>query len=316
MEAEPAEPEKRARVPGWLKAVLKIAFSAGVLGWFAWAIDLEKLELFVANASWPLMGGVALICVLRVFVGGWRFHLLLRPLARVPISTLSAHIFVGFIYNNFLPSAVGGDAVRVLLLDKEAPGVTKTESATLIFVERIQGLWALWLMGAIAAPFAGLAPAPAAMVWTCVGLTFGLSALGILLILKAPDRRFRDAWRAVLTSPRDFLLALLGSWLFQWSAVFVTWLVARAFGIDLPQAAFYALIPLVYLATLAPISFGGVGLREAASVYLFGTLGVSMEASLILALGNYLTLLIPGAVGVGVQLAGWIRGRRQRRKRG
>jgi uncharacterized membrane protein YbhN (UPF0104 family) len=317
MEPEAApEPKKKPRVPLWLKTLLKVSFSAAVIAWFAYAVDVEQLKLFKENASWPLVGLVFVIGVLRGPVGGWRFQMLLRPIKRVAVTTLTKHLFIGMIYNNFLPSSVGGDAVRVILLEKY--GVTKTDSATLIFVERIQGLWALWLMAGIAAPFAGLTGTPVLLVWGCFGLTFGLSAIGIAFILKAPDRwllhwilqRAREAWRKVLKSPREFFLALFGSALFQVSAVFLTWLVGYAFGVDIPPAGFIAVVPLIWLATLIPISFGGVGLREAAAVYLFGHLGVSMEGSLVLALGNYLTILIPGAVGVGVQVFDWARRRR------
>src|SRR5687768_1350916 len=51
----------------------------------------------------------------------------------------------------------------------------------------------------------------------------------------------------------------------------------RAFGVAQPFTVFMFFIPLTFLAVLLPISPGGLGVHEAALVYLFGSVGVAAE---------------------------------------
>ena len=93
------------------------------------------------------------------------------------------------------------------------------------------------------------------------------------------------------------VLALAASFPFQLLSIAVTWLVARAFGIDVSFGLCSALVPLVWFFTMIPVSLGGVGLREVAFVYLFGSMGAPDEAGLLLSLGTYFALVMVGLVG-------------------
>ena len=72
---------------------------------------------------------------------------------------------------------------------------------------------------------------------------------------------------------------------------------ALAFGIEISFSACVALVPLVWLITLLPVSIGGIGLREASFALLLGTVGIGTEESLLISLGTYAALLVSGAVG-------------------
>ena len=88
----------------------------------------------------------------------------------------------------------------------------------------------------------------------------------------------------------------------QVASIAVSWVVARALAIEVSLWAFIAVVPLVWLVTMLPISIGGIGLREASFAYFLGTVGVSAEASLLISLGTFGSLLLNGAVG-GLLLA-------------
>ena len=309
LDSPPAAPTRdRPKIPTWVKTLLKMGFSGLVLWWFWSVLDVKKLSLFLDRAAPLTIAAVAALSLIHVALGAWRFRFLVKQVKDVPLSTLMIHSFIGATYNNLLPSAIGGDAVRVLLL--RPYGVTMAQGASFIFEERIMGVWAVWFMGALALPFANLPTEPLLICLSMIFLTISLSALGIWAIFKAPDkwlvfgplRDSRATIRETFRHPKEFVLALIGSFLFQWTAVYGTYLVSEAFSLGVPASAFYALIPLVYLVTLLPLSFGGVGLREASFVYLFGFVGVSMEASLILSLGTYVSLLLPGLFGLPLQL--------------
>lgn len=106
---------------------------------------------------------------------------------------------------------------------------------------------------------------------------------------------------ALLAShPGTLLVAFILSILFQIASIALSWVVALAFGIDVSFIACLALVPLVWLVTLLPISLGGIGLREASFAYLFGTIGIGAEASLVISLGTFAALVMTGSVGAGL----------------
>ena len=74
-------------------------------------------------------------------------------------------------------------------------------------------------------------------------------------------------------------------------------MAACAFRIDVTALEVFAFVPLIWFLTMVPLSLGGLGVREAGFVYLFGTVGVAEGASLLLSLGTYAGLVAAGAVG-------------------
>ncbi|RZV59985.1 MAG: hypothetical protein EX270_01170, partial [Pseudomonadales bacterium] len=85
------------------------------------------------------------------------------------------------------------------------------------------------------------------------------------------------AWRALalLSASRRTLLAVFAlSIVLQVATISLSWLMAEALAVEVPFSACLALVPLVWVLTMAPVSLGGIGVREAAFVYLFGLVGV------------------------------------------
>jgi uncharacterized membrane protein YbhN (UPF0104 family) len=76
--------------------------------------------------------------------------------------------------------------------------------------------------------------------------------------------------------------------------------LAVALGVDVDLAYLFVIIPAGVLVTMLPISLGGLGVREALYVTLFGAIGVDAASAFMLAFVNFLLgvaiLLLPGAV--------------------
>lgn len=82
----------------------------------------------------------------------------------------------------------------------------------------------------------------------------------------------------------------------------VSWILCvaalgRGLGLELPLAAYFDAAPLVALATLVPITIGGLGLREAGYVLLLGSYGVPPAACVALGLAQHATFLGLAAIG-------------------
>ena len=97
---------------------------------------------------------------LHVLTNTWRWRLLLDAQGViVPLKTLAASYLVAGFFNNFLPSNIGGDVVRVR--DTARAAGSRTLATTVILVDRGLGLIGLVLLAALGATAAAMAAARA-----------------------------------------------------------------------------------------------------------------------------------------------------------
>jgi uncharacterized protein (TIRG00374 family) len=248
----------------------------------------------------------------------WRWQLLLEALGVVaPLRYLTASYLVATFFNNFLPSNIGGDIVRVR--DGSRFTGSTTSSLAVVGIDRILGLGALWVIGAGAFVLAGpevreLAGARAVILG--LGLVFlALTTIffrpGIARRLMALSRlnridwvrgRFEEAQVAVhayRAQVRTVLLAFGASLALQTLVVWYFLAIARALRIPLDVSAAFLMVPLCTLLQAVPISFNGWGLREGLFALYFSQIGLPRESALAFSLtgaGLIILLSLSGAV--------------------
>lgn len=294
--------------------LIKIAVSLGILLWFALRIDYPALGSLLAAGKPALLIALAGVSLLRTAIAVFRFRLLSDLLKPIALRELFRQKFIAAYFNNFLPTALGGDAVRVFMLAD--CGLRKQQAAVLILIERLMGFFALVLL-AVAGALAFDLPAGIELTILALAVAFAGAVTALLAGRATFDGlagRFpflERAWRALalLSASRKTLAAVLGlSLVFQTVTVSLSWLVAAALSIDVSFAACLALVPLVWVFTMVPISLGGIGVREAAFTYLFGRIGVPLEASLLISLGTFASLLLNGLIGAVMSFTGSVLG--------
>ena len=303
----------------WLKLLVTLALYALVFYWTdasAIAGELGRAQLE------PIVGGVLLYMAGQA-VSAWKWQILLVPVRlEVPYLKVLAFYFTGMFFNLFLPTIVGGDAVKALLLARETGAPARATMS--VFMERNAGLCAL-LIVAIAA--AELAP-PVELFGTSLRfltwvLATGYAAANVVLmsplvyriadrvIAATPLARFRhraDSLYQAIVPYRNAPLRVLSSvglsFIFQGIVIAVVFLNARALALDVPLAAVAVFVPLVSLAGMVPVSVNGLGVREALYILLFGRIGVPVETAVSLAL-LYLAVTflasLPGGVAYLMQ---------------
>lgn len=108
---------------------------------------------------------------------------------------------------------------------------------------------------------------------------------------------FDSAFRSLKL--RLFLEILVYGFLYYLSAVIVYYFIALALGITLPFWYLFLVLAVVWLILTLPLTFFGLGAREAGFIYFFSILGIpaslAVAFSLLVLLANIL-LAIPGAV--------------------
>ena len=142
----PSGSRLRSLVITALKGTVSIA-----LLWLLFSrVDIARLWSVARNAStsW-LLSALALYCVM-IFASAWRWGLLLRAQHLVfSFRTLISSFLVATFFNNFLPSNIGGDVIRIA--DTAPAAGSKTLATTVVLLDRGIGLLGLVLMAAIGA---------------------------------------------------------------------------------------------------------------------------------------------------------------------
>ncbi len=275
-----------------LMTAAKALVSVGALICVAHNVDREAmLEALRSAQGWFLVLAVAQM-ILIPLLGGVRWHLVLRLLGHgMSLLSLTRMFWVGMAFNQVLPSAVGGDALRVLLACRN--GLNVTTSATSVLIERAMMMLSLVLVVVLAAWYA---PADTLDPWliTIAGILLGLGLAGLAaipaarwILARVPKIRFVrfavhvvDGLKAVAFSSGVVPLILL-CLITNVNLAISAWWLAQAFDLPLTLAQLVAAISMVSLAMVIPISIGGWGIREAAMVAILSRLAVPSGAAFL-----------------------------------
>jgi uncharacterized membrane protein YbhN (UPF0104 family) len=189
----------------------------------------------------------------------------------------------GCFYNTVLPTGLGGDAVRVMLLRK----VSSTRTATRSVVrDRLLGFAALAATAAFVVPFTAYLAIDALSVLALVSLVL----IGVGLALLAFTRRI-PGW-----------IARTAGWTLAYEVIWFAgvWFLAAAVGIAIAPAALPVVVLIVGVALALPLSIGGTGAREGAFVLALTPLGIAAETAVALGVLFGLALAAVGLVGAVV----------------
>ena len=286
-----------------LNVFVRLAVSAALLYFVLHSIDLAALWLRVQdiNLPWILLalGSFAFMQAVSV----WRWHRLLHAQhIDVTKRTLTESIWVSLFFNNFLPSNIGGDVVRIA--DTAGAAGSKTLATTVVLVDRVLGLIALVVVasvGAFAASLVGIHVPGARWLWlvAVAGLAVAIPViaipqltallLGPLRLLKRPwvderVQRLEDAIFRFRAAPSALIGAFAGALVVQITLVAFYLLTAQGLSVPLPILLGAVLIPVSLAVQMAPLSINGFGVREAVFAFFFRRFGLPIDAAVALSL--------------------------------
>ena len=311
--ASPSSPLKRH-----LLLVAKLVVSVGLLALLISRSDAPRLWEYVRTASIGWLASALLLYLLMVLASAWRWGLLLGAQGVVvPARTLTGSFLVATFFNNFLPSNIGGDVIRIA--DTARPAGSKTLAAAVVLVDRGLGLLGLILLAAIAGSVVGdtgASPLPPALLWAVfVGASLVAAPIfvapGWVIRLMAPLRRLNPQWvGARLDRLSGVLSRFSGAWgalggcfagavLVQAILVGFYAAVAHAIGVEISPWHMAVLVPVSFLVQMLPLSVNGFGLREATFSFYFARIGLPIEAALVISLlgaGLVMLFSLSGAV--------------------
>jgi glycosyltransferase 2 family protein len=204
-------------------------------------------------------------------------------------------VFTGAFASNFLPSTIGGDALRVVSLLQYTENRVMTIASVLL--DRILNVLAFLTI----LPIAGFVFLP----WRETSFLIITNAASVSLPEKIRKwlrhlvTDFIEAWRLWANHPLDLVKAFIASWLSIFVVFVALWLLAWGLGIPVALYQVMAITSLTYFLTLLPVSINGYGVREVAITTLYMRLGATLEQATALALISRLMMVcetLPGAI--------------------
>lgn len=291
--------------------LIRVVVSVGILGWLGSRVDWNHIvEAFreLRWGWWLAAVGLYVVCQLLCSV---RWMWLSRPLGfSKSITRFTNLYFVGMFFNLFLPTSVGGDAVRAVYL---ANGTGKRMAAVFcVLLDRASGLIVLVGLACIAAAFSPVQlPKQLRLATWGVGAATLAGVLSLPLLVRAGVNLRQEKIRVLaemLASYRTNLSLIIGTTLLsvivQVLNVALVMLIGWALRLDVP-AMYYALAaPMVTLFTLIPISLNGMGLREGGMVLFLAPAGVASGHAVTLAFLWFLVQTTTSIFGAFVYLFG------------
>ena len=220
---------------------------------------------------------------------------------------------IGYFFNNFLPTSIGGDVVKAYYLSKKT--TAKMGAFTSVFVDRAIGLFTMIFMAAVALLFA-----PYEIIDLRVRyMIYAITAASVILIIFLINRGFARRFSKFLVLVRPIEEKLKKAYsaihgyrnhtmlMFQSTAIsivsqllyFITiGIMAASIGLRIPTIDILLRMPIVSAMSLLP-SINGLGLREGSMVLLFGQLVGKANAfavSILLLLCLFIVSILGGAI--------------------
>lgn len=220
--------------------------------------------------------------------------------------------FIGYFFNNFLPTAIGGDVIKAYYLSKNRS--QKLGSFASIFVDRAIGLFTMVFMAFIALFAAAPGTVSEPIRYSIYAITAG--ALGGLIVILnkeiakkfSPMFFFLKPFHAKIKSTyeivnkyqhhkilmlQSFIISILGQVFFFLSLG----ILSISIGSKIPFIEIFIRMPIIGIVSLLP-SINGLGLREGSTVVFFGPFIGKENAFAVSVLWLFVLLLVSLIGGV------------------
>src|SRR5919106_581919 len=285
-----------------LKVTLQVGVRAAVIAFLLWQIDIDQTVDVLRESDYAYVAGALAIFIGTTWLMAWRWWALLASKGvHEPFGWLLRLYFVSYAASQVLPTAVGGDAVRIIEHARRRPEVRATAAGAVV-MERILGLVGTLVLVAVAlALAAGRYEGLRLLVILEIALLAAMIVLGLLLFSRRigrhlEERLFPLGRRVKLEGPLQSLyrtmheyrnspgvlsavFVLVVTLVAQFARVIAIWLCGEAVGIEVSPLVYIILGPLLFLVQMIPFTLNGIGVREAFFVAFLGRFDVPPEAA-------------------------------------
>ena len=297
------------------------------LAYIVWKIDIRRTVHVLVHAQFAYFAAAVAIVVVSVWPMAWRWQKLLDAKGiHDRLGWLTRAYFVSYTAGQILPTAVGGDAVRIYETSRRHPGNGGPVAAS-VLLERALGGAATLTLAAVGFALAIGRYDVGAYLWVEGAFVVATLVLAVLLFSRrlrpllartVPLLRFLRVERPVravyegLHSYRGNVALLFGVFALtlavQSVRVLAIWLTGKAVGVELSPRPYYVMGPLLFLVLLVPFTVNGLAVRETFFVSFLGNLGVDANKAFATGFLFFFVTIALGLPGLGIFLWESLRG--------
>ncbi len=309
---------------------MRLIVSVALLALLFSRMDVSALVANARQASVPWLIVALAIYFLHVVASTWRWRVLLDAQSvHLPRTLLLSSYMVAIFFNNFLPSNIGGDVVRIS--NTAGAARSKTLATVVVLVDRGLGVLSLVLVAAISATIVanlrGHVPSPIWPVWLWAAFTFAMA--GAIPLVWAPSAfgrllqpltainpgwvseridKFTSALERFRDRPGALAECFLGALCVQVLLIVFHLAVVQALHVPIGIWDLAVVVPLSFVVQMVPVSLNGFGVREATFSLYFTRLGLPMQSGVLVSLAATVVMMIFSLSGAALYL---VQGNRQ-----
>lgn len=310
-----------------VRVALQLVVSAALLALIVSAIDVGRAADIVADASLTPLAGALLILLLTTaaLAVRWQVLLVAKGLGE-PLRWLTKICFVAQAVGQVLPTAVGGDAVRIIEHARRRHAA-KADVAAAVVMDRLVGaamtlVLAAFGLAAVAAEHEDLR----VYLWFEICLAAVVVGAGVVLFSGRARPVVRAGSRLAgairLQGPVRSLYVALHSYGDQRGALAIgaglslvvhlaragaMWLCAVASGIRVGAFVIVLLSALIALVMMVPVTANGIGVREGFFVVFLTRFGADADAAFAAGFLFFLLSVVATLPGVALIAASRMR---------
>ena len=317
-----------------LSIILRISTSVILLIFLFKQVDKKGMLELIRSADKYLLFLAFLMSSCVYILCLWRWEMILKRIEiHLPLKRVITSFAGGVFFSLFLPSTIGGDLVRSV--DLAAHTKRPREVVATVLLDRLSGYVGLVILTLLAVSFGWRFIEDKIVIFSVALITGILIVILIVLFnrtayskinkfLEAPPeflpgekthgikrKRYSPLLEKVRESLKNLhyemyifrqhkktiLYTLLISVILQAVSPVTFYLIALSLGVKINIIYFFVFLPIIGMVALLPISIGGLGLRDATTVFFFTKIGMHKDLAFAMSLVAFLILLIYGFLG-------------------
>lgn len=302
--------ENRKRI----STTLRIAIGVGLMALLVWRLDLGKILTNIQSIELRYLLYALIPYFLFIIVSAWRWQVLLNHKKfGIPFGRTIVIYFIATFFNNFLPTTIGGDVMRVLYSMKKR----RADALATVLVDRILGFVGLFIFAFFAVlylfiikhqteflPFIVIGLVVIVMITYLFFSERAYNRISPIVqkvkILKIGERlnRLHEAATDFSGAWGTITLCIVHSVVIQALLAIGPFLVMQGMSTSkVTVLPFFIYVPIINVVSMIPISFNALGVREYFYVLLFARVGFVAETAVAISLVSFFLYFVLSLVG-------------------
>jgi uncharacterized protein (TIRG00374 family) len=292
----------------------RVVIGLGLIVFLFWSLDIEKIIGNIRGMQPVYLLYAAIPYLLFIVISAWRWQVLLdyKKFGMRFGETFKIY-FISLFFNNFLPTTVGGDMMRVGYTMKGR----RADALATVLVDRILGFVGLFIFALIAVlylliekketeflPFMVIGFIIVVMItyifFSERAYSFISPVISKIRFLKIGERinRLHEAGTDFGNAWGPISLCTLQSVIIQATLAIAPFCVLLGMGYhEVSLLSFFIYVPIINVISMIPISLNGLGIRENSYVVLFSRVGLDGEVSLAMSLVSFFVIFVFSLIG-------------------